>query len=240
MAPQSPSSQYAPASEPTIASPARESTSISSANHEQFAGRDTAGIGMRNEQLLASLSGLFGFENDRLVHEICVNSSFRLPDVSVDPYKLPVQWHLKRVKQAVSYTCGGYSISQPVLSIALPIGSDGNEVEALQMSGADIASFKDMPDGSPMAGRITTTISGTSDSTHESLDLAVSSIGTESESTAPTSEVTASITVARTEGILKRLFMDIMGDQMIASMLPSPVISLDDVRCGCICRCLTI
>ena len=203
-------------------------------------GDGAVGIGARNEQLLSSLSGMMGLDNDRLVHEICVNPSFRLPDVARDPFKLPVAWHMTRATGSVRYTCGGTkteSTETPAITApTINIHATGIQEDCTDMA-VDIASFKDMPGGSPRAGRV-----GTPAVRQEAVSVKTTGEATDPEakdgednsalSTAPTSEQAAAAeAVAKTQEMLKRSFLDILGDQMVASLCHSPVLALDSKVC---------
>jgi hypothetical protein len=192
------------------ASNQRQENTLSSINQDSPKVNTENRMQRRDEAILSTLSSMMGLDNARLVHEICVDPSYKLPPSAIDPYSLPWTWTLSRTNCPVYFTDHAISVknlyganNETSISISIP-ASDSSVV---------LGSFQEMPLDSPLAGRIPNeTISPTNSETYIDPD--------------ENSRNSASV-VVNTEKKLKRVFLDILGDQLVCSLLQSPVRELN-------------
>jgi hypothetical protein len=97
----------------------------------------------RQGSMLASISRMTGLDNERLVHEICINPMFRLPPNEVDPRSVSVSWRMSRTAGPALFKVVSKGISPSQAVAASPAGISLGAIE----------SFETMPEGSPRAGR---------------------------------------------------------------------------------------
>lgn len=151
-------------------------------------------------------------------------------------------WHIRTETTPIKYTFGGRKVEASLedttsLSIAVPfqpLSGDNSDLTAVA-----IASFKDMPADSPRAGRISTPTDAALSGASSIIDPLSSKalydnnvqISAERKQNAVESNNSVDDITKKAEEQLKRSFLDILGDQLIASLITSPVVALEKTVC---------